>query len=347
MANPHDKDLEEDLELDDVEDSEEESDEDDADTKGDKGKGKGKGKESEDSDAEEEADELDDSEGEDDGGAKKAEAERQKEELRARRRREKKLKRERDRRDRMQLQNTVVALQKELKDIREGGNQLYNNVNQITEQQMNSEMNELANAYNASQAAMEKAISEGDGASFTKAKNISDKAWQRYTTLQMAKQQRQATTQQQQKKQETQQQEEASFGEEAQRLGKNWASKNKAWYDPSGGNLDSRIVQAIDTDLFNEGYDPETQEYWDELTDRVKDRLPHRYRNTAANGTQKKKPPQIVGGGGGDQSSGSGSSEKTLPKELVASLKAAGMWDDKELRKKAIRDYQQNRKRSA
>lgn len=63
---------------------------------------------------------------------------------------------------------------------------------------------------------------------------------------------------------------------EMERLGRDWLADNP-WYDPNGGDRDSRAMLAIDRELMQEGYDPNDQEFWDELTERGRDRLPHRF----------------------------------------------------------------------
>ena len=54
-----------------------------------------------------------------------------------------------------------------------------------------------------------------------------------------------------------------------------WMERN-SWYDPSGQDQDSEIAMRIDHRLAQEGWDPTTKEYWDELSARVKKYLPHR-----------------------------------------------------------------------
>jgi hypothetical protein len=55
--------------------------------------------------------------------------------------------------------------------------------------------------------------------------------------------------------------------------------QNNSWYDPTkpDRDKDSRTVKRLDTAVMNEGYDPKTEEYWEELTKRVQKALPHRF----------------------------------------------------------------------
>lgn len=289
---------------------------------------------------------------EDQDATDKKESDAEREAIRERRRREKKMKRERDRRERSQLQNTIIMMAEEIKKLKDGQGEVGKKFEGLTRSQIESEIGELSDIYNRAQAAMESAVAEGDGKKFTQAKAISDKAWARYTFLEAQKRQRlNPTTDDRQDKSfsgSSNQNNDNSvdgasevvqLGRDGKRYGIAFVKENKSWYDPSGGNRDSKIVLAIDSDLYNEGYDPETKEYWDELKDRCKEYLPHRFK---AAGT-KPRPKSVVGGSGNDYSS-AGGAEKSLPKEFVQTLKAAGYWDDAAKRKAAIKNYYANRK---
>lgn len=52
------------------------------------------------------------------------------------------------------------------------------------------------------------------------------------------------------------------------------------WFDSKGSNIDSKITLAIGEKLIEDGYDPATEDYWDELADLLEEKLPHRYGKT-------------------------------------------------------------------
>ena len=54
-----------------------------------------------------------------------------------------------------------------------------------------------------------------------------------------------------------------------------WMERNK-WYDPTAKDQDSRIAMTLDQQMANEGWDPTTQQYWEELDNRLQKYLPHR-----------------------------------------------------------------------
>jgi hypothetical protein len=116
-----------------------------------------------------------------------------------------------------------------------------------------------------------------------------------------------------------------------------WLNSNR-WYDPSGKDTDSRIAKVIDNALASEGWDPADPEYWDELDNRLKERLPHRYTSKTTGGDRNRRSGTSSGR---TDVSGSAIAKNTftLSRDRVQALKDAGMWDDPTKRAKAIRSY--------
>ena len=126
-----------------------------------------------------------------------------------------------------------------------------------------------------------------------------------------------------------------------QRHAKEWMRENP-WYDPSGKDPDSRRALTEDQILVEDGYDPTTAEYWDELTNRLASRLPHLYNTqTEAKSVRTSRPRNVVTASGRESSyqPSAGSNSITLSPEQVRAMKDAGMWDDPEKRAKMIRRY--------
>lgn len=126
-----------------------------------------------------------------------------------------------------------------------------------------------------------------------------------------------------------------------------WLGRNN-WYDPGRRDTDSKIAYMIDQELTAEGgFDPGTPEYWDELDDRLRERLPHRY-TPASNPDKALKsnagaPRSVMTGSGRESAAAAGGSSRrtfTLTREQVAAMKEAGMWDDPAKRANMIRRYQ-------
>jgi hypothetical protein len=109
--------------------------------------------------------------------------------------------------------------------------------------------------------------------------------------------------------------------------------EENSWYDPQGKDEDSAVVLAIDNKLAQEGYDPRSEEYWDELHDRVKRRLPEKFKAA-------RKPtggPAV--GSGREHAPVSTRKEVYISPERKAALQEAGVWDDPVLRQRYVKKY--------
>jgi hypothetical protein len=123
-----------------------------------------------------------------------------------------------------------------------------------------------------------------------------------------------------------------------QRHANNWMSNNP-WYDPNGKDPDSRRALNEDAILAEEGYDPKTAEYWEELDRRLQRVVPHRYTEDA-NERPRSRPRSAVTSSGREFASNNGRGNSfTLSPDQVRAMKDAGMWDDAEKRAKMIRRY--------
>ena len=119
-----------------------------------------------------------------------------------------------------------------------------------------------------------------------------------------------------------------------------WMRSN-AWYDANGKDPDSKVALTIDQGLAEEGWNPKTEEYWEELDNRLQKYLPHRYTtDNNDNSNYKPRHKNVVTSSGREFSSGGGSKNTfTLSPEQVRAMKDAGMWDDSEKRAKMTRRY--------
>ena len=124
-----------------------------------------------------------------------------------------------------------------------------------------------------------------------------------------------------------------------QRYAKEWMESHGDWYDPMGSNTDSKIALAVDQALAEEGWNPKTEEYWDELDKRLSKVLPHRYTDVAYERPPKSRPKSVVTSGGREAVSSGGKSTFTLNPDQVRAMKEAGMWDNPEKRARMIKRY--------
>lgn len=116
-----------------------------------------------------------------------------------------------------------------------------------------------------------------------------------------------------------------------------WMERN-SWYDPKGGDEDSQIAKVIDNRLAEEGYDPASSDYWEELDNRLQKRLPHLY-NQRSSDSNRSRPRSVVTGTGRETGRASGGNTFVLEPEQVRAMKDAGLWDDPEKRARMIKRY--------
>jgi hypothetical protein len=133
------------------------------------------------------------------------------------------------------------------------------------------------------------------------------------------------------------------------RLVQEWVKKN-TWYDPNGGNEESRIARTINDTLINEGYRPNTPAFWEQLDQRVSKYVrpavtkKPKARDEAedievedAPAPRRGGPP--VGGSGRESSPSAGKLVVHVTPERKRALQEAGVWDDPAARAKYLRRY--------
>lgn len=116
-----------------------------------------------------------------------------------------------------------------------------------------------------------------------------------------------------------------------------WMKRND-WYDPNGKDQDSRVTLSLDNQLAEEGWDPTTPQYWQELDTRVKKYLPHRMNGAKLNPT---KPRSTVAGSGRETTSSQPSKGYKLSADRVQAIKDAGAWDDPKSRAEMVARYRE------
>jgi hypothetical protein len=123
------------------------------------------------------------------------------------------------------------------------------------------------------------------------------------------------------------------------------------WWDPRGGDQDSKRVLLIDQSLVQEGFEPQTKEYWDELRQRVQSALPGHF--DAGDGADDDESGDDDTGNGKPKDTRNrgpqfrtGGRERPLKKNEVYisperkdAMVEAGVWDDPVLRNKFLKAY--------
>ncbi len=175
---------------------------------------------------------------------------------------------------------------------------------------------------------MREAIDNSDGNAMVRAREIEAESRQRLEELQARKY----------RSEEVAQPKEAPVNPKVKRMAQDWLDANP-WYDPEGGDEDTQIAKIIDARLTQEGWDPSSPDYWEELDNRLQKRLPHRY-NETQDERPIRRPRSVVTGSVRESVSGRGSGNGyVLSPERVRAIKEAGMWDDVEKRNRMIKQF--------
>lgn len=249
----------------------------------------------------------------------------------------KKARRKTERKTRRERQKAARARDdREMKFLRGRNEQLERRFSAVEERighgevaQIDTRITDVKSKIKLADQVISKAVDSNDGNAMVEAQGIRDNLRDTLTQLNYAKQTMAQSEQ---------------IAPDPQMLGhaQQWMTKH-TWWDPNGGDADSRTVSRLDNQLIGEGYDPTTQEYWDELSDRVKEAIPERHEESPDNGARKKEKKKTSGKG---PKFSTGGRERPLKKNEVyisperkEAMVQAGVWEDPELRQKYLASY--------
>jgi len=174
---------------------------------------------------------------------------------------------------------------------------------------------------------MREATDNSDGNAFVRAREIEAESRKRLEALQGMKYRAEEAPQR-----------EAPVNPKVKRMANDWLEANP-WYDPESADEDTQIAKIIDAKLTQEGWDPSSPDYWEELDNRLQKRLPHRY-NETQDERPTRRPRSVVTGSVRESVSGRGSGNGyVLSPERVRAIKEAGMWEDIEKRNRMIKQF--------
>lgn len=114
-----------------------------------------------------------------------------------------------------------------------------------------------------------------------------------------------------------------------QSLADKWMNERSDWYGARGFDRQTRLANRIDREVMQEGYDPNSAEYFEELDARLAEKLPDLYTDADDGNTQdrrrpKRSPVAPVGGADGSRQRSS-SSKVELGKEDFANMRRFGL----------------------
>jgi len=193
---------------------------------------------------------------------------------------------------------------------------------------IDAQINKAVNDAQLAERVIAKAVESGNGNDVTQAMRYRDQALAKLNQLNMAKQQaeRRPVVQAPQ------------LDDMAMHHAKEFL-KDHPWYDAQGRDEESAIVLAIDNALSKDGYDPKSEEYWDELRNRAARRLPERFGKQSSGRSERTPRGGPAVGSGREHAPASTRKEIQISPERKAALIEAGVWDDPVLRMKYAKRY--------
>jgi hypothetical protein len=239
-------------------------------------------------------------------------------------RRKKKLARQRDRAERDQLLRQNAVIQEQLEGQRQ-------ETLALRVDNLNAKIRESVAVARNAESVMAQAKEAKDGIAFTEAKDIRDNAIREGNQALAHREQLTGPTRQADpaRKPGTQQVDPRILDH-----GKKFKADHQ-WFNWDGSDQDSAIVYAIDATIKREGFDPNTEDYWDELRDRVRSALPQKFAKGGRVTTTESKPradtQSPVSGGRKDGASPRSARESNTLRFSQAereTLEEAGYWGD-------------------
>jgi hypothetical protein len=119
----------------------------------------------------------------------------------------------------------------------------------------------------------------------------------------------------------------------------NWMERNP-WFDPERKDMDSKIAKQIDEQLHAEGWNPAGADYWEEMDNRLRKYIPHRYNDDYEGSSSRRRPRSPVTSSGRENATSAGGRQSfELDPQQVKAMKDAGFWDDPKKRLSMIKRY--------
>ena len=254
------------------------------------------------------------------------------EELRRVRREERKLKRQMHRTKAKESTHLINALKKQNQELAERLAAVEKKTSGAELARIDKAIEDSGVQVEYAKMKMREAVGASDGDGVAKAEEMLYEARRKLESLQSIK--NNATRQINQQKPNIQ-----VPDAQVQRLAADWMEDNP-WYDPNGRNEESQIAQMIDKRLTEEGFDPTTEDYWEELDGRLKKYLPEKYNmsyNKPNSSTQR--PRSVMTSSGRETTATTKANEFRLSPDRVAAIKEAGAWDNPEARRRMISKF--------
>lgn len=217
-------------------------------------------------------------------------------------------------------------------------------INRSEVSNVDSRITQLKSQLKVADQVIAKAIEQGKGDDAVKAQGIRDEIRDSIRALESQKETITESGEEEREETETPQPEAPRVNPAVIALAKNWI-KDKPWVKPGGQDKDSVTLRQIEADLMADGFNPAEPEYWDEMTERAKEELPHRFEKQEDREDRGSGKPPAKKPSGGPRFS-TGGRERPLRKGEVyvsrdrrEALEELGAWDDPVLRSKYLKAF--------
>jgi hypothetical protein len=259
------------------------------------------------------------------------------EELRAAKRNRRKAKKDLIRKTNQEKDLRLQQLQRENEEFKRRLTQLERNTKSADLVRIDKGIEDAQVRLEYAKMKLAEATQNGDGEAMVEAQTLWQQAQEEARNLTALRQQADRELRQ------PQQQQNANVPDpDVQRHAAKWMGRNK-WYNPNGGDADSRIAKKIDELMVTQGWNPSDADYWDELDSRLQKELPHRYNDSNDDDTRDvRRPRNVVGSAGREASAAYGGSNRTqfvLSPERVKAMKEVGAWDNPERKARMVKQF--------
>lgn len=242
----------------------------------------------------------------------------------------------------------IARLAHENEEMRRWKSEVDGRLHGINRGEVEKAINDTANIFNQAERDHATAFTEGDGTKATQAMRVMYDAQRRLEQLGGLKQQLDKAP-----AQEVQTRESAPTDRKISDKRREWEERND-WYDAESGDTDSEVAKTLAGILVKEKFDPRTDDFWDELDDRLAKYMPDKI--SAADDEEEDEPlertPKVKKraappvGGNGSRGDLAGKKTIKLKTSFINGLKESGLWDDPKARQRAINRHLEIQKES-
>lgn len=232
---------------------------------------------------------------------------------------------------------TIYEQNRKIQELETWKNQVEGRLTSVDKQKVDENINQASALFNVAEKNLEAAFVEGDGAKHTKATKDIYAAQKAIEYWQNVKQQYAAAA--------VAPKQTANNGTDPRVQAKlqDFIERNSDWYNHAGGDEDSEIAKGISNALVKQGLNPASDEFWDELENKLEERGIIGDDEPAAKPIVRKRQAPPVSGGA-SRADVAGKVRVSLPTQYIQYCRDIGKWDDPKDKARMIKRYQDSQK---